>query len=494
MPELACDVLVVGAGPTGLMLANWLVKLGVSVVVADGKEGPTRESRALVVQARSMEVYDQLGLGDTVIEAANRARALAPGAGSRVFGQIPIGPLGEGVTPYPWIEVLEQSRNEEILYANLQKLGGDVRWGAPLTALSATGDGVEATVGDSTVRARFCVGTDGANSAVRKARDIPFEGVTNPHLFYVIDAAAVGGLVDGAINVRPSGEDFLLAFPMGGRGNWRLIGLARDSDGDGDITEDDAKARMRSRFAVTYGDSRWYATYRVHHRVATTFRDGPFILAGDAAHVHSPVGGQGMNTGLQDAHNLAFKLADVLQGRAGDGWLDRYEAERRPVAKTLVATTDRVFGYVTSQRLGLRLLRRIVFSLFAPIGVRALPGSGGGSRLFQYVSQIRIHYWMSPDAKRAAHGRRDPVVGRRLPWTGDNFDVLRELQWQIHAYGGVDASDVPDLGLRVHVFPAASQTLLRPGLLYLVRPDGFVAAQATPADAAKVFPEATPPS
>ena len=151
---------------------------------------------------------------------------------------------------------------------------------------------------------------------VRRSRDIAFEGVTNPHLFYVIDATAAGGLVEGAVNVRPGGEDFLLAFPMTGRGNWRLIGLARDSDGDGEVTEEDARARMRSGFAVTYGDSRWFATYRVHHRVAAAFRDGPFFLAGDAAHVHSPVGGQGMNTGLQDAHNLAFKLADVLQGRA----------------------------------------------------------------------------------------------------------------------------------------------------------------------------------
>ena len=109
---------------------------------------------------------------------------------------------------------------------------------------------------------------------------------------------------------------------------------------------------MHDEFAVTYDKSRWFATYRVHHRVAAKFRDGPFFLAGDAAHVHSPVGGQGMNTGLQDAHNLAFKLADVLRGRAGDAWLDRYEAERRPVAKTLVATTDRLFGFVTSQKLG----------------------------------------------------------------------------------------------------------------------------------------------
>jgi 2-polyprenyl-6-methoxyphenol hydroxylase-like FAD-dependent oxidoreductase len=441
-----------------------------------------------------MEVYDQLGLGETVSAAAHRATALAVGFGSEAFGRIPTGPIGEGVTPYPWIEVLEQSHNEQILYANLQKLGGSVRWGQAVTELAPADGGVRATVGDDTVRARFCVGADGANSVVRKARDIPFEGVTNPHRFYVIDATAVGGLVAGAINVRPGGDDFLIAFPMAGAHNWRLIGVARDSDGDGEVAEADARARMRSGFAVTYGDSRWYATYKVHHRVAARFRDGPFLLAGDAAHVHSPVGGQGMNTGLQDAHNLAFKLADVVHGRAGDAWLDRYEAERRPVAQMLVATTDRMFGFITSQRATLRVLRRLVVPLLAPIGVRVLPSSGGGARFFQYVSQIRIHYWMSPDAKEQAGGHRDAVVGRRLPWTGDNFDVLKELQWQIHAYGGVAASDVPELGMPVHVFAAAPQTPLEPGTLYLIRPDGFVAAAAEPAAAVEVFRRALPVS
>ncbi|GAA3949227.1 FAD-dependent monooxygenase [Actinoplanes auranticolor] len=484
--ELSCDVLVVGAGPTGLMLANWLVKLGVRVIVVDGKDGPTRESRALVVQARSIEVYDQLGIADKVLAAAHRAVALAPGFGSRVFGRIPIGALGSGVTPYPWIEVLEQSRNEEILYENLQALGGDVRWGRQVTSLTATPEQVEAVVGDETITARFCVGADGANSVVRRSRGIAFDGVTNPHLFYVIDATAVGGLVAGAINVRPAGDEFLLGFPMRGRGNWRLIGLARDDDGDGEITEQDAQARIRRSFAVTYAQARWFATYRVHHRVAATFRDGPFFLAGDAAHVHSPVGGQGMNTGLQDAHNLAFKLADVVHGRAGDAWLDRYEAERRPVARMLVATTDRMFGFITSQRVQLKALRRLIVPLLAPVAVRLLPRASGGSRLFGYVAQVRIRYRMTPDA------RRDPVVSRRLAWAGSNYEVLRSLQWQIHGYGGIEKSEVPDLGLPVHLFDAAPETPLLPGRLYLVRPDGFVAAAATPSEAAAVFRQAMP--
>lgn len=486
MAELSCDVLVAGAGPTGLMLANWLVKLGVDVIVADGKEGPTRESRALVVQARSLEIYDQLGLVDQVLEAAQRADSLAPGFLDRAFGRIPLGPLGGNLTPYPYIEVLEQSRNEEILYENLQKLGAAVRWETAVTAVKQVEDGVEAKVGNDTIRARFCVGCDGANSAVRKARRIGFEGVTNPHKFFVIDAVGVAGLVENAINVRPGKADFLLGFPMRGRHAWRLLGLVRD-DGNGELTEEDVRPRIK-QFAVTYGESRWFATYRVHHRIAATFRDGPFFLAGDAAHVHSPVGGQGMNTGMQDAHNLAFKLADVLRGRRKDAWLDRYEAERRPVARTLVRTTDRIFGVITSQRPVPRALRRVVVPLAAPLAVRFLPRATGGSRLFQYVSQTRIHYWMTPNARAASGGRRDPVVGRRLPWAGGNFEVLRELRWQIHAYGGVAATDVPDLGLPVHIFPPAPGSGLEPGRLYLVRPDGFVAANADVAEAAGVFP------
>ncbi|GAA2570712.1 FAD-dependent monooxygenase [Winogradskya consettensis] len=483
--DLDCDVLVTGAGPTGLMLANWLLKLGVRVVIADGKPGPTRESRALIVQARSIEIYDQLGIADRVLGAAHRAEALAPGFGSRVFGRIPLGALGEGLTAYPWIEVLEQSRNEEILHDNLLALGGSVRWGEEVTSISPADGGVTAVVGGRTVTARFCVGADGANSIVRRSRDIAFEGVTNPHLFYVIDATGVAGLVNDAINVRPGTDDFLLGFPMNGPGNWRLIGLVRDNDGDGKVTEDDARARIRRDFAVTYSATRWFATYRVHHRVAAAFRDGPFFLAGDAAHVHSPVGGQGMNTGLQDAHNLACKLADVIHGRAADAWLDRYEAERRPVARTLVSTTDRIFGLITSQRRPVRILRRALVPLLAPLGVRILPGTAGGPRLFQYVAQIRIRYPMLPGEPR------DPVVGRRLPWTGDNFTALRATHWQIHAYG--PASPPPDLTLPFHTFPAAPHTPLRPDLLYLVRPDGFVASAASPAEASDTFRRALPP-
>jgi 2-polyprenyl-6-methoxyphenol hydroxylase-like FAD-dependent oxidoreductase len=497
--EIDTDVLVVGAGPTGLMVANWLTRLGVCTTVVDGKGGPTRESRALVIQARSMEIYDQLGVVDQVLARSAEARWLAPGFEDKAFGRIPIGALGEGLTPYPRIYVLEQSKNEEILLANLRRLGGDVHWEHRLSSVDSTGAGVLATVtspgGDVTVRARYCVGADGSSSMVRTLRDIPFEGLTNAQTFYVIDAAGVRGLVSDAVNVRPGEHDFLLAFPMGPDEHFRLIGVVRDADHDGELAEDDVRERARGIFAVSYASASWFSTYRIHHRVAAAFRDGPFLLAGDAAHVHSPVGAQGMNTGLQDAHNLAFKLADVVHDRASDALLDRYEAERRPVARRLVRSTDRLFGAIMSERPLLRALRRSVPPLLAPGAVRLVPRVSGASRLFGYVSQIRVHYWMSEPAK--ARGRRGRVVGRRLPWTGENFDALRSLNWQVHAYGRTDPGTMArletELGVAVLEFPAADVgTGLRAGLLYLVRPDGFVAAAATPEAAATAFGRALP--
>ncbi|WP_026550685.1 FAD-dependent monooxygenase [Arthrobacter sp. Br18] len=497
------DVLVVGAGPTGLMLANWLQKLGFRVILADGKAGPTRESRALGVQSRSMEIYDQLGVIDTVLDQAQHAERVRPGYGKRSFGEVPVGALGSGLTPYPGIYFLEQSRNERILVRNLERLGGRVLWDSGLVSLEDSADGVRAVLstpgGARRVEARYCVGCDGGSSIVRKLRGIPFLGITNEYTFYVVDAFSTTGVVGGDVNLRLGETDFLLAFPLKdaveGRSTHRLIGVLRQA-GTADISEHIVRERLARIFGVAYGESEWFSTYRVHHRVAERFRDGAVFLAGDAGHVHSPVGAQGMNTGLQDAHNLALKLADVLAGRAGDAFLDRYDAERRPVAERLINSTDRVFGLVTSHRLPVRLVRRLLPPLFGPVAVRLLPRLPISFRLAGYLGQLRIHYWMSAGAKAAARGRRGRVVGRRLPWTGVNFDVLREAVWQVHTYGAMDDAIVDAVGLSlnlpVHRFPAAQDNGLQAGFFYLVRPDGFVAAEAPAHSAVSVLRGALP--
>lgn len=184
----------------------------------------------------------------------------------------------------------------------------------------------------------------------------------------------------------------------------------------------------------------------MQHRIAERFRDGSIFLAGDAAHVHSPVGAQGMNTGLQDAHNLASELADVFRGRAPDTLLDRYASERRPVAERLLRTTDAFFRGITSRSHVATSMRRHLPRVLLPVVVALLPRLPVGRRLAGYLGQLRIHYRMT-DAPRQR--RRDAVVGRRLPWTGS--------------------------------------TALQEGVLYLVRPDGFVAGASRPERAASDF-------
>ena len=514
MTDVTAEVLVVGAGPTGLMLANWLAKTGVDVAIVDSKSGPTRESRAVVVQARSMEIYDQLGIIDEVLAQTENVAWVAPGFEKKVFGRVPLGQLGAGVTPYPRLYVLEQSRNEALLLANLRRLGVEVQWNRSLESLEIDAPGgvlarTAGAAGEEHIRARYCVGADGSGSLVRRLRGIRFEGTTNEHVFYVCDATEVNGLADGAVNVRPGQVEFLLTFPMGSNRHHRLIGVVRagtESEA-AEVIEPAIRERIGRIFGVTWGASAWFSTYRVHHRVASAFRDGPVFLAGDAAHVHSPVGAQGMNTGLQDAHNLALKLADVMHDRASDASLDRYEAERRPVARRLIRTTDRVFVAVTSRKLVARFVRRWVFPVAATIAVRIVPRLPGASRLFEYVSQVRIHYWMSalrdgpggPPQGPRFHGTaraRGAVIGRRLPWAGDNFAPLQDAVWQVHVYGSVNPEVADRIGaelrLPVHRFRSASGSRLQAGVFYLVRPDGFVAAGAPASEAVAKFRGALP--
>jgi 2-polyprenyl-6-methoxyphenol hydroxylase-like FAD-dependent oxidoreductase len=488
LSEVTTDVAVVGAGPSGLMAAVCLRKLGVAVTVIDSKDGPTTESRALALQARSLEIYDQLGLAEAVLNAGKRAPAIVPGHRTRTFRSVNFGEFGRNLTPYPGIYILEQSHNERILGEALSALGGDLRWRRPLTALhigegshpvSVVSDGPD---GELRLRARWCVGADGASSIVRHRVGIAFEGSTNPLVFYVSDSTDATGLVEGCINMRISRDDFLLAFPMGAPEHHRLLGVVEGDPEDPDL-EEGVRGRLAAEFGVSYRRSAWFSSYRVHHRLAAEFRRGPVFLVGDAAHVHSPVGAQGMNTGLQDAHNLACKIADVVQGRAGPDLLERYEQERRPVARRLVKTTDAAFSRITSSSRIARFARNRVVPAIAPLAVRLVPHLIGTDRLFGYLAQLRIRY-VTTDVGRSK------IVGRRLPWSGENFDALRSFAWQIHGYGS-DPKEIERisrrLGIEGHRFTADPRGRLSSSKVYLIRPDGFVAAEADPAGASASF-------
>jgi 2-polyprenyl-6-methoxyphenol hydroxylase-like FAD-dependent oxidoreductase len=480
LPVIDTEVLVVGAGPTGLMAALVLARCGVAAVLVDRKAGPTKESRALAVQARTMEIYDQLGLAEQVMAGAYPAARFQI---SQVPGSegLSIDSMQKGATRFPGIQIFEQSRNEQLLHRALHEANGDVRWRHRLVDLvdhTADPDGrilalLEGDAGLVRVRARWCVGADGASSTVRRELNVPFDGVTDDATFFVADVRDVSGVPEGSVAIKAGDATFAIAFPLGPNGHVRLVALA-DRD---DITQEDALASVKEDLGLTLGPVDWFSTYRVHHRVASRFRVGSVFLAGDAAHVHSPVGGQGMNTGLQDAHNLAVLLADVTHGRVAPAGLDRYERERRPVAKILVNVTDRAFGVIGRRSRATAMLRKRVLPIMARV-VPRVAKSPLGPRVGGYLGQYRIRYHFLAGRRNPPGWADDRAVGLRLPPVGGNQGALGSMTWQLHTYGAgpVDRPDVPGWIDDPRMFAADPQGRLRPDRLYLVRPDEFIVA------------------
>jgi len=474
------EVLIVGAGPTGLVLALWLARLGTRVRIIDKTAEPGTTSRALAVQARTLELYRQLGLADAVVEAGLVFSAANLWARSTRAAHVELGTLGVGRSPYPFGLIYPQDEHERFLIERLEELNVRVERGTELIDFEEPDGGVVAHLRGSTCEAAFLAGCDGAHSTVREKLGIGYPGGTYEHLFYVADVEASGPLLDGELHVSIDESDFAAIFPLKQEGRARLIGTIRpEAEKEGEkLGWDDVSKGLLERLRIDVRRVNWFSTYHVHHRVAARFRQGRIFLLGDAAHIHSPVGGQGMNTGIGDAVNLAWKLAAVLRERAPWRILDSYEPERIGFARRLVATTDRVFQFVTrsgrlAARVRVHVAPRVIAAAFRVPAVRRF--------MFRTVSQTAIEYRKSD----LSEGRAGRVRGGdRLPWAEgepDNFVPLESLDWQVHVYGAATRELVASCaarGLRLQVFPW-SRSAARAGLArdasYLVRPDGYIA-------------------
>jgi 2-polyprenyl-6-methoxyphenol hydroxylase-like FAD-dependent oxidoreductase len=474
------QVLIVGAGPTGLVLALWLTHLGVTVRIVDKAAEAGTTSRALAVQGRTLELYRQLGLDEAVLAGGQRVAAANFWVRNRRAASALFGPIGQGLSPYPYLIMYPQDDHERMLEARLASLGVTVERKVEVTGFSQGPDGISATLGGEVCEADYIVGCDGAHSTVRKEVAGEFPGGTYAHLFYVADIQGRGPALDGELHVDLDTSDFLAIFPLKGKGRARLIGTIKNEAADPDsLTFEDVSRAAIEGMKVQIDQVNWFSTYRVHHRVAGSFRKGRAFLAGDAAHIHSPVGGQGMNTGLGDAINLAWKLAAVLQGRAGEALLDTYQTERRAFAIRLVATTDEVFTVATSSGAFAKFVRTRVFPVAVALGVKLAPVR---ALMFRTISQIAITYRGSALSAGAA-GRVQG--GDRMAWvetaSGDNFEGLDPRSWHVEVHGQVrqrlkDWCAMNGVTLHAHRWTAAAEAAgVKRDAAYLLRPDGYVA-------------------
>jgi 2-polyprenyl-6-methoxyphenol hydroxylase-like FAD-dependent oxidoreductase len=504
------DVLVVGAGPTGLMLANQLGRRGVRATIIDRHAGPSVETRALGVQARTLEICQHLGIVEEALELGKIASGANMWSEGRWAARVPLGDIGRDLSPYPFLLILGQDDNERLLRDLLPKWKMTVEWNTELVGLAQEPDRVVARLKqpDGAVReisAAWVAGCDGAHSAVRELNHIEFEGAAYEHVFFVADVQATGSMRPDELNVYLLLRGFHVFFPMRGKDHWRVVGILppalRERD---DLTMDDVIpwVRREAGTALSFQSCSWFSTYRIHHRRAQRFRDHRCFLLGDAAHIHSPVGAQGMNTGLQDAYNLGWKLALVVSGAAEAGLLDSYEAERIPVARRLLSTTDRAFALVVSDSWQARLIRTRV----APRALAAAMRIGRIRELaFRTISQIGIAYPESPLSETLPGiPKTAPRGGDRFPWlrlklapdspVEDFYEILDDTRFALILIGQPapppDAlSGLGDL-LRIHVIPddpandreLARAKIPRPAF-YLLRPDGYVGVAGTGFDA-----------
>jgi 2-polyprenyl-6-methoxyphenol hydroxylase-like FAD-dependent oxidoreductase len=434
-PEADLDVLVVGAGPTGLALAAQLRAFGARFRLVDRLWDRTRESRALGVQARTLELLQTFGLGELLVARGSTSTRLVLHLDAQVVARLTLGEIAASDTRFPFILFVSQAETEALLGEYLDAAGVKVERGIELTAFEPTEDEVRCVLRhddgrEERVRAGFLAGCDGAHSAVRKGAGISFEGGSYPQEFVLGDVEADGTLEPGAINSF-AGNGVAMFFPLGRPATWRVIAMSvrdprthgdrqigRESGAVGELSLVQLQAIVDplTGSSVRVRDPVWLTRFHLHHRQTAHYRAGRVFLAGDAAHVHSPVGAQGMNTGIQDAWNLGWKLALVARGLASHRLLDSYEAERWPVGNFLLRYTDRIFATFTRVISGGKLagwIRRFAMP-------QVLPRAIGSARLrataFRFVSELGIRYRRSPAVVEGAPKLRGgPRAGDRLP-------------------------------------------------------------------------------
>ncbi|WP_423391782.1 FAD-dependent monooxygenase [Burkholderia sp. LMG 21824] len=413
LPDIP-PVLIVGAGPTGLAAAMSLARARVPVRVIDRLAVPAPHSRAIGIQPRTLELLEQHRAVEPFLALGHRAHAAALHANGRVIARLDFDPLQ---TRYPYLLFLDQTVTERLLAEHLARLGVTVERGATLTACEAGGASLDVSIRcadgrDESFAPSYLIAADGAHSTVRHLLGLGFTGHAFEQTFLLADFAAIPDWPDEEIHLFTTPEGIAGLFPMGG-GRYRLVA---DRPPGSDVSPDaptpslaecDAIVRARAGASISPSDLAWSSYFHLHSRMIDRLRDGRVFFAGDAAHVHSPAGAQGMNTGIQEAFNLGWKLARVLGAGTPERLLDTYHAERHPIERDVLRQTGFVTQIVEAERGAMKLLRDHVVPLLASFGPMR-------DAVRRTVSELGVQYRKSPlTLERVLDG--GPRAGERAP-------------------------------------------------------------------------------
>jgi 2-polyprenyl-6-methoxyphenol hydroxylase-like FAD-dependent oxidoreductase len=451
-----------------------------------------------------------MGLAEEALELGARGTGANMWTNGRWSARIPLGDIGRGLSPFPFVLMLGQDDNERILGDNLIRLGQAVQWRTELVEIDQKADHVDVVLEQPdgsrrNVKANWVAGCDGSRSGVRELCGIGFPGEPYEHTFFVADTEAVGPMKPGELNVYLWRDGFHLFFPMRGKDRWRVIGILPEQfRAKDDVTFESlvASIRQEAGAALDFKSCSWFSTYRIYHRAAERFRDRRCFLLGDAAHIHSPMGGQGMNTGLQDAYNLGWKLALVVEGRADPALLDTYEEERIPVAHRLLQTTDRAFQLLVADNWFASLMR---IRILAKIAARAMAFERARKVAFLTLSQTGISYLKSGLSQSASPlPGAAPKAGDRFPWLKlklhasappvDIYQALDDRRFNLLLFGSADRPPC-ELGNLGHLVTAwvipdnvensneMHRTNIPAPAFFLLRPDGHIGLCGMTADA-----------
>jgi 2-polyprenyl-6-methoxyphenol hydroxylase-like FAD-dependent oxidoreductase len=459
--EVDTDVLIVGAGPVGLFLANECARRKLRYRIIETRASQSEHSKALAIFPRTLEIFDMAGLAAPFLEAANRVTSVAVITHGRTLAEMRFAPQQ---SPYPFVAMVPQNITERLLVEQLQRTGGAVEYETKFVAGAEQDDHVDVTMDRKgepiKLRASFVVGCDGAHSAVRHLLDLPFEGAEYDDTFILADLETNQTLPSDQLQLCPSELGPVAIFPMSATRR-RIVASIKTTEGDAPSL--DLVRRILAERAPSGLEARalhWSSYFRIHHRQVAHLRVGRFFIAGDAAHIHSPFGGQGMNTGLHDVWNLVWKLDLVLRGHGNEQLLESYSAERRPVIKNVIETTHfltRALG--TPSKLAQTLRDAVI-----PMVSRLAPFQHA---FVQRLSELGVHYHGSPivegageryldDSMRGGNGIRSRFV---LVIDHDADSSTKDGARKLCA----SMSDVVELRLAPHHG------------ISLVRPDGYIA-------------------